>query len=86
MQIPGHLRIDFLYSSNSVILPSPVHMKVSGPGIESKLKLCHSCSNARSFFPLQGAGDQTLVSSVTQATAVRFVTRCATAGTPSFIF
>ena len=45
-----------------------------------------SCSNSRSFNLLYWAGDQTLVSVVTQATAVRFLTHCTTVGTPALDF
>ena len=41
------------------------------------------CSNARSFNPLYQAGDWTCASSVTGATAVRFLTHCTTTGTPT---
>ena len=42
-----------------------------------------SCCNARSFNPLPQAGDQTQASTATQAATVRFVTHCATVGTPA---
>ena len=41
-----------------------------------------SHSNTRSFNPLHQARDRTHASAVTQATAVRFLTQCATVGTP----
>ena len=43
--------------------------------------LCHSGSNAGYFNPLYLAGDGTHASAVTWATAVRFLTHCATVGT-----
>ena len=43
--------------------------------------LHHSCGNAGFFNSLHQAGDQTLVSTVSWATAVRFFTHCATAVT-----
>ena len=45
-----------------------------------------SCSITGSFNPLLWAEDRTCTSTVTQATAVRFLTYCATAGTPTFFF
>ena len=46
------------------------------------LHLSHSSGNAESFNPLCQARDWTRASTVTWATAVRFPTHCATAGTP----
>ena len=40
------------------------------------------CGSARSFTPLHPAGDQTCTSAVTEATAVRHLIHCTTAGTP----
>ena len=52
-----------------------------GPGIESgpSCDPSSSCGNTR----LRWAREPTCTSSVTRATAVRFLTYCATAGTPS---
>ena len=46
------------------------------------LNLSCSCGNAGSFNPLRWAGDQTFTAIVIQATAVEFLTHCATVGTP----
>ena len=65
--------------------PHLQHVEVPGPGTESEPQphLCHNVSNARSFNPLYQAGDQTTASIATTAAAVRFLTHCATAGTPT---
>ena len=47
--------------------------------------LCCNCSSAGFFNPLHQAGDQTHASPVTCATAVRFLTHCATVRTPKSI-
>ena len=46
---------------------------------------CNLYGNARSFNSLHQAGDKTCSSAVTQSAAVRFLTHCATAGTPLFL-
>ena len=45
--------------------------------------LRHSCGNAKSFNSLHQTGDQTPTSTATRATAVGFLTHCATSGTPA---
>ena len=56
----------------------PWHMEVSGPGTESEPQLQQrSIPN-----PLSQAGDRTLASPATRATAVGFSTHCATGGAP----
>ena len=52
--------------------------KFTGQG----LNLSCSCGNAGSFNLLHRAEDGTHASAATRASAVRFITRCATAGTP----
>ena len=48
--------------------------------------LSHSCGKAGSFNTLNWVGDWTHASTETWAAAVRFLTHCAIAGTPSFAF
>ena len=60
------------------VWPHSWHMEVPGLGIESKPQL----QQCQILNPLCRAGDQTCATTATQATAVRFVTHCATAGTP----
>ena len=63
------------------------HMEVSRKPRNPRhsCKLCHSCSNDRSFNPLCQAADKTHASAVAQATAVEFLMHCVTAGTPGQI-
>ena len=58
--------------------------KFSGKGLNLSCScdLCHSCVNARSFNELRQAGDPAYASGATCAARVRFLTLCATAGTP----
>ena len=58
-------------------------MEVPGTGTESELQrnLHHSYGNV-SFNTLHQAGDPTCASAVNQVTAMRFLTHCATVGTP----
>ena len=60
------------------------HMEVPRPGVESELQVWPTLQlqQPRSFNPLHWAWDWTCTSAVTQATAVRFLTHCTTAGTP----
>ena len=44
--------------------------------------LHHTCGNAGYFTPKSWAGNRTQASAMTWATEVRFLTHCATAGTP----
>ena len=53
-----------------------------GLNLGCSCNLCHSRGNARSFNSLCWARDRTLTSTATWAAAVRFLTRCSTAGTP----
>jgi len=46
--------------------------------------LCHSYIDTRSSNALPWVGDGTHTSAATQATAVRILTHCATAGTPEY--
>ena len=46
--------------------------------------LCHSCGNAGFFNPLHWARDGSCAPAATWATAVGFLTHCATAGAPAF--
>ena len=47
----------------------------------------HSCGNTGSFNPLCSARDRTHISTVTQTTAVSFLTQCNTVGTaPQMLF
>ena len=55
---------------------------VQGLNPSHSFGLYHSCSTMGSFNPLYQARDQTLASAATQAVVVRFLTHCATAGTP----
>ena len=59
----------------------PVGYESRGQG----LNLSHICSNAGSLNALCGAGGGTCFSAVARATAVGFVTYCATEGTPDII-
>ena len=63
------------------------HMEVSRPGTESELELQPTLQVQQqwTFNPLLGTGDWTQASATTQATAVGFLTHCATVGTPTFI-
>ena len=63
-------------------------MEVSGPGIElsCRCNLCHSYNNARSFNLLCWTRDRTLTSAATQATAVGFLSHCATARILEYAF
>ena len=54
-------------------------------GLNPSRDLCRNCSSARSFIPLSQARDQTHTSTVNTTTAVRFLTHCATAGTPEYM-
>ena len=62
----------------------PWHMKVPGPGIESKQQLrpMPQVQQCQILHLLCWAGDPTSTSIATRATAVLFLTHCATAGTP----
>ena len=59
----------------------------SGQGLNPShsCNLCHSCGNAGCFNLLGGAGDWTYASAATWATAVKFLTEGAIAGTPKGI-
>ena len=57
-----------------------------GSNLSSSCNLCHSCSNAWPFNTLCQAGDWTQASAVTQATAVVFLTHCATTRTHKDFF
>ena len=61
-------------------------MEVPRLGIESELQLppIAQLQQCWIFDPLCRTGDQTRASAVTQATAVRFLTHCATEGAPCF--
>ena len=62
-----------------VCRPHLQHMEVPGPGIE----LPHSCSNPGSLNPLHQARDRTRgASTASRATAVAFLTHCATGECP----
>ena len=61
-------------------------MEVLGPGTESELQLQPmSCGNARSFNAMCPTKDRTHASAATQASAVGFLTHCATTGTPMLL-
>ena len=57
------------------------YMEGPRPGIESEPQLQHQI-----FKPLHQAGDGAHASAATQATAVGFLTHCATAGTPITVY
>ena len=61
-----------------------MNMEIPGPGNESEpqLQAMLSCSNAGSFNPLYQARDWTHTSAEIQTPADRFLTHCATVGTP----
>ena len=77
-------RIKVWVESGFIFLTSSI-WKFWGQGLNLSYScdLCHSCSNARPFNLLPWARDQTHNLAVTKATAVRFLTHCATKGTPS---
>ena len=58
--------------------------KFPGQGLHlsHSFDLYHSCDNARSFHPLHPGQDPSCTSTETWAAAVRFLTHCATVGTP----
>ena len=60
------------------------HMEVPKPGIKSELHLQAMTQLQQCWIlnPLQRAGNWTCASTATWATAVRFLTLCATVGTP----
>ena len=61
--------------------------KFQGEGLNTShsCKLCHSCSDTKSFNPLHQAREWTHASAVTQATAVWYLTHCTTAEIQLFI-
>ena len=75
----------FIYST-IILWPCPRHMEVPRPGNflnpSCSCNLHHSYGNTSSFNPLHWARDWTCTSAVAWATAVRFLTYCATVETP----
>ena len=83
-----HLLFMVFYLFVKILWPYPWHTKVPGQGIESEPQCDLHCwgGNARSFNPLHLTGNWTCTSPVTRAAAVKFLTCCATAETPSWSF